>query len=743
MSNLSKTPDWLRLQKMIFKRFINQSLKQGGRTRRIDDVITDMANGMPLLELIEVMSGKKYSGKTLKESKLRVRMIDNINQILNFVKKDCSVSTKVVAEDLADGNETSIMGLVFAVILKYLRLDEDDDESGDIREALKLWLSNKTAGYAGVEIDSLTKSFYNGLAFNALIHKMRPKLVDYDALSPGNKEANLQQALELGEKYLNIEKFLEPSDIPKLNEVSMVIYLTDWYNGITLLQKQDIAARRIGKLVEMTILHDNMRAEYREKATTLVAWVDQKIVELSKNEFDNTLEGVQALMKEFYDYKEQEKSSKIVDHISIVALYNNLALRLANHKRPAFKAGGGLDVEDLEAKFESLEAAEVAKGGALNNELARQLKLKKVAARFKEEVKKLKDWGHHKAKEIAHEPKIELTHDAEDAIDDLGFLTADVANSKKTRLSALSKLLKVLVDEDYQHKDEVSASYGEMGEAFEGMEQSLSEKKTALEAELARQQGLDATACQEFADAVKAFQDFVKSKRAALSAGENTPLEDQLATLVASMSDMSEADSLIKTVSKKSKKQKKRGLAHNPHTNITAADVRAQWKQYELLVAKKKELLEQEIEESKRAGLTEEQMKEITDNFKYFDKDGDDKLTKRELRACLQSLGEESNPQAVKAVLDEFDGSGDGNIQSAEFMQFMIKQLGDSDSKEEIIQSFKYLAYEKDTVTASNLETVVNNKSFKDMHVDYLKKEMKECGDGYDYPTWTKEAFDR
>jgi hypothetical protein len=46
-----------------------------------------------------------------------------------------------------------------------------------------------------------------------------------------------------------------------------------------------------------------MRAEYKEKAGVLVSWVDGKITELSKHDFDNTLEGVQALMKEFYSYK--------------------------------------------------------------------------------------------------------------------------------------------------------------------------------------------------------------------------------------------------------------------------------------------------------------------------------------------------------------------------------------------------------------------------------------------------------
>jgi len=77
----------------------------------------------------------------------------------------------------------------------------------------------------------------------------------------------------------------------------------------------------------------------------------------------------------------------------------------------------------------------------------------------------------------------------------------------------------------------------------------------------------------------------------------------------------------VKEVEEKDAKQKARGIQHNPYTNISAQDVKAQWKQFELLVQKKQALLEEAIKESKRAGLSEEQVLEIKDNFGHFDKD--------------------------------------------------------------------------------------------------------------------------
>ena len=37
-------------------------------------------------------------------------------------------------------------GMIFKIIIKYMKLDEDDDESADVKEALRLWVLNKVQG---------------------------------------------------------------------------------------------------------------------------------------------------------------------------------------------------------------------------------------------------------------------------------------------------------------------------------------------------------------------------------------------------------------------------------------------------------------------------------------------------------------------------------------------------------------------------------------------------------------------
>ena len=91
------------------------------------------------------------------------------------------------SEDLLDKKDKSVFGLLFSVILKFVKLEDEDAEAagGDVREALKLWFSKRTAGYKGVSITDLKSSFTDGLVLCALIHKLRPRLIPYDTMAGG------------------------------------------------------------------------------------------------------------------------------------------------------------------------------------------------------------------------------------------------------------------------------------------------------------------------------------------------------------------------------------------------------------------------------------------------------------------------------------------------------------------------------------------------------------------------------
>ncbi len=63
--------------------------------------------------------------------------------------------------------------------------------------------------YPGVNITDFSKSWRNGLGFNALIHSHRPDLINYQALHPDNHIGNLNNAFNVASDSLGIAKLLD------------------------------------------------------------------------------------------------------------------------------------------------------------------------------------------------------------------------------------------------------------------------------------------------------------------------------------------------------------------------------------------------------------------------------------------------------------------------------------------------------------------------------------------------------
>ena len=85
----------------------------------------------------------------------------------------------------------------------------ESQETKSAKDALLLWCQMQTAGYPNVNIKNFTTSWRDGLAFNALIHKHRPDLIQYERLSKANALANCNNAFNTAESKLGITKLLD------------------------------------------------------------------------------------------------------------------------------------------------------------------------------------------------------------------------------------------------------------------------------------------------------------------------------------------------------------------------------------------------------------------------------------------------------------------------------------------------------------------------------------------------------
>jgi len=122
---LGSTGDWLKLQRKIFTRWVNQ--KVSGKGIKVDDVVNDINDGFLLANLLEALSEKKCTAKIDKGTKLRVKQIDSVNNALNFTWS-CGVQVKIKpsAENFVDGDEKAVLGLIWAVMLKYMKIGDEE-----------------------------------------------------------------------------------------------------------------------------------------------------------------------------------------------------------------------------------------------------------------------------------------------------------------------------------------------------------------------------------------------------------------------------------------------------------------------------------------------------------------------------------------------------------------------------------------------------------------------------------------
>lgn len=71
-------------------------------------------------------------------------------------------------------------------------------------DTLLHWLKKQVALYDTVHVEDMTHSFKNGLVLCAIVHRYRPDLLDFHALSPEDIAANNQLAFDTLERELGI-----------------------------------------------------------------------------------------------------------------------------------------------------------------------------------------------------------------------------------------------------------------------------------------------------------------------------------------------------------------------------------------------------------------------------------------------------------------------------------------------------------------------------------------------------------
>ncbi|XP_032787787.2 spectrin beta chain isoform X4 [Daphnia magna] len=383
------------VQKKTFQKWVNSHLVRVGN--RIGDLYTDLRDGKMLLKLLEVLSGERLPRPT--KGKMRIHCLENVDKALQFLRDQRVHLENMGSHDIVDGSSRLTLGLIWTIILRFqiqdITIEEtDNNETRSAKDALLLWCQMKTAGYQNVNIRNFTTSWRDGLAFNAIIHKHCPELVQYDKLSKSNAMFNLNNAFNVAEQKLGLTKLLDAEDIyvDQPDEKSIITYVVTYYHYFSKLKQETVQGKRIGKVVGLAMENDRMVTEYETLTSDLLRWIESTIRSLSERDFANSLAGVQQQLLQFNNYRTLEKPPKFVEKGNLEVLLFTLQSKMrANNQKPYFPKEGKM-ISDINKAWERLEKSEHERELTLREELIRQEKLEQLAARFDRKAGMRETW---------------------------------------------------------------------------------------------------------------------------------------------------------------------------------------------------------------------------------------------------------------------------------------------------------------------------------------------------------------
>jgi hypothetical protein len=153
---------------------------------------------------------------------MKVHHLTNINTVLSTLRDYKIRLINISANDILEGNPKLTLGLVWSIIQHWqvrdvLRASVYDIHATNLEKALLKWCQESTRGYQGVEVKDFTTSWRDGLAFNAIIHKFRPNLIDYDKILERKEnlsekefvEFSLDNAYSIAQEKLQIDRLLD------------------------------------------------------------------------------------------------------------------------------------------------------------------------------------------------------------------------------------------------------------------------------------------------------------------------------------------------------------------------------------------------------------------------------------------------------------------------------------------------------------------------------------------------------
>lgn len=232
LQDLSEDAIWKRIQQNTFTRWANEHLKTVNKY--VACLESDFSDGLRLLALVEVLSGKKLPRYNARPT-MRAQKMSNVDTALRFLTDVEKVKlVNISSTDIVDGNIKLISGLMWTLILHYSismpvwEGEDDFDPSLTPKQRLLKWIQNKIPD---VPVNNFTTDWNDGKAIGALVDAVAPGLCpEWKSWQPEDGVKNIHEALQLAEDWLEVPQLIRAKEMNnrKVDELSMMTYLSQF-----------------------------------------------------------------------------------------------------------------------------------------------------------------------------------------------------------------------------------------------------------------------------------------------------------------------------------------------------------------------------------------------------------------------------------------------------------------------------------------------------------------------------------
>lgn len=647
---------WERIQKKTFTGWCNNHLRKRGL--KIENIESDMGDGLLLVSLLEIISDETFPFKYDKKPRLRIQRVGNVGYCLKFIEQKGVKLAGIGAEEIVDANLKMILGMIWTIILRFAIQDISLEELS-ARDALLLWCQRKTEGYPGVNVKNFHMSFQDGLALCALIHRHRPDLLDYHSLDRADKANSLETAFSVAEKSLDIPRLLDVADmldVPKPDERSVITYVSMYYHVFASSEKAEAAGRRIASVIEFNAANDKIKADYTMRTSALLNWISENTDRWNNLRNADTIDGVQGQIKSLSNFKANDKPPKAAEKTDLEAAFNALQTKLVLNNRPPFVPGAGQSPAEVDRAWAGLEKAEHRRNNALREELRRLKRIKELSERFTRKANVLEKWIESKESFLKSEPLGDNISEVNARLKNHeGFIAEK--NAQEESLATLRQIAAELKAAGFNGFPAISSRLSNIEDKWVHLGSSGDDRKTRLQAKLAELQRVE-NLLLDFAKRSLAMRVFLDRSEEDLTEPINCESVSAVTELNAALDDIQSGvnsrSGEYSQLQALASKCQEAGVAETTFSEVSFSDLKNNWNNVQNLIKQRRSELAAEMDKQTSHDQFRAQFKDAAESFMAYTAEqsraigglsGDAQTQLSELQAIQSGLSSDGQQQ--------------------------------------------------------------------------------------------------